>query len=44
MEMSNLEVEVFKIIFLNTQNVLINEKTIFVGTIDKSYIYPIESF
>ena len=41
-EMSNLEVEVFKIIFLNTQNVLINEKTIFVGTIDKSYIYPRE--
>lgn len=41
-EMSNLEVEVFKIIFLNTQNVLINEKTIFIGTIDKSYIYPRE--
>ncbi len=41
-DMANLEVEVFKVIFLDTQNVFINEKTIFVGTIDKSYIYPRE--
>lgn len=41
-DMSNLKVEVFKIIFLDTQNIFINEKTIFVGTIDKSYIYPRE--
>lgn len=41
-DMANREVEVFKIIFLDTQNVFINEKTIFVGTIDKSYIYPRE--
>lgn len=41
-DMANLEVEVFKIIFLDTQNIFINEKTIFVGTIDKSYIYPRE--
>ena len=40
--MANLQVEVFKIIFLDTQNVFINEKTIVVGTIDKSYIYPRE--
>ena len=41
-DMANLQVEVFKIIFLDTQNVFINEKTIVVGTIDKSYIYPRE--
>lgn len=41
-DMANLEIEAFKIIFLDTQNVFINEKTIFVGTIDKSYMYPRE--
>lgn len=41
-DMANSEIELFKIIFLDTQNVFINEKTLFVGTIDKSYIYPRE--
>lgn len=41
-DMAHLEVEVFKIIFLNNSNLFLNEKTLFVGTIDKSYIYPRE--
>lgn len=42
MDLCHLKVEVFKVIFLDCHNVLIDEKTLFTGTLDKSYIYPRE--
>lgn len=42
MDLCHLKVEVFKVIFLDCQNVLLDEKTLFKGTLDKSYIYPRE--
>jgi len=41
-DMGLLEKEVFKVIFLNSQNKYLGEETIFYGTIDKSVIYPRE--
>ncbi len=41
-DMGHLKVEVFKVIFLDSQNTLLDEKTLFRGTLDKSYIYPRE--
>ncbi|RUA09860.1 MAG: hypothetical protein DSY38_00260 [Fusobacteria bacterium] len=37
-----LEKEVFKIIFLNSKNEYLGEENLFLGTIDKSQIYPRE--
>lgn len=42
MDMAHLKVEVFKVIFLDNQHILLDEKTLFKGTLDKSYIYPRE--
>jgi len=42
LEMCNLKVEEFKVIFLDTQNVILDIKTLFQGTLDKSHIYPRE--
>ncbi len=41
-DMGHLKVEVFKLIFLDSQHTLLDEKTLFRGTLDKSYIYPRE--
>lgn len=38
----NREIEIFKALFLNTQNELITEETLAVGTIDRSSIYARE--
>ena len=35
----NRDVEVFKVLFLNTQNELLKEEELFYGTIDKSTVY-----
>ena len=35
----NRNVEVFKVLFLNTQNELLKEEELFYGTIDKSTVY-----
>lgn len=43
-EMSNLEQEVFKLILLNTKNVIIGIKDIFKGTLNSSIVHPREIF
>ena len=35
----NREIEVFKVLFLNTQNELLKEEELFKGTIDRSTVY-----
>lgn len=42
LEMCNLKLEEFKVIFLDTQNIILDIKTLFQGTLDKSHIYPRE--
>jgi len=36
------KVEVFKVLFLNTKNQILEEKTLFEGTVDSSAVYPRE--
>jgi len=42
LDLQNEQEEVFKVVFLNTQNKFIKEEELFRGTIDKNYIYPRE--
>lgn len=43
-EMSNLKQEVFKLILLNTKNVVIGTKDVFKGTLNSSIVHPREVF
>ena len=43
-EMSNLKQEVFKLIFLNTKNIVIGSKDVFKGTLNSSIVHPREVF
>ena len=43
-EMSCLESENFKVVFLNSKNQIINSKTIFIGTLNESVVHPREIF
>lgn len=38
----DLKIEVFKVLFLNTKNHILEEKTLFEGTVDSSAVYPRE--
>lgn len=38
----DLKIEVFKVLFLNTKNQILEEKTLFEGTVDSSAVYPRE--
>lgn len=38
----DLRIEVFKVLFLNTKNQVLEEKTLFEGTVDSSAVYPRE--
>ena len=43
-EMSNLNQEVFKLILLNTKNIIIGTKDVFKGTLNSSIVHPREVF
>lgn len=43
-EMANLKQEVFKLILLNTKNIVISTKDIFKGTLNSSIVHPREVF
>ena len=43
-EMANLNQEVFKLILLNTKNIIISTKDIFKGTLNSSVVHPREVF
>ena len=43
-EMANLNQEVFKLILLNTKNIVISTKDIFKGTLNSSVVHPREVF
>lgn len=43
-EMSNLNQEIFKIILLNTKNIIIATKDVFKGTLNSSIVHPREVF
>jgi DNA repair protein RadC len=40
--MSNLKEEVFKVIYLNSANVVLAAEDLFKGTVDQSAVYPRE--
>jgi len=42
LDLQNKQEEIFKVVFLDTQNKFIKEEELFRGTIDKSHIYPRE--
>ena len=43
-EMSNFKQEVFKLILLNTKNIIIGTKDVFKGTLNSSIVHPREVF
>ncbi|MGL4998337.1 MAG: JAB domain-containing protein, partial [Cetobacterium sp.] len=40
LRMGYLKHEEFRVIFLNTNNVIVGDETLFCGTIDRSVVYP----